>query len=449
MRKKKQREEQKVREKGQEGSGVESPAMGGDAALFASPSSVRDVSLPGTESPVVRGDMGLPGHAEAAMDVEVEVAQRKDESERRKDGKPGPESALVSSSPPVAVPAPETETAADEKDEPVGAMEVDGKMEVATTDADGDVKMDEAQVQSHDAVDHSDSLVPDRNATPDHSLSAAAHEPSDSARPPEYASEFNRRDVLSPSTPTPNGHVRHRSPSPDYHRRSRTPPRVLNGYAKTFEAKVELLDAVPTGLVAPAREDTDSPVDTRSQRVASPAPVTPRTSPKMSDSGIPLVSHPSQEDGEILSPPPPKSLSLAPPRSHSPPTHPRHFYSSGGLSPTRPSPGSLSQSSARAPLHPAYLARNSPASVSRLPPPAPPSAPRALRQAGGYSGSSYLGSGGQNAPYYAPPPPRGPSADRDRDRDRARDWGRDRDRDVDRVWHPGPSRGRGRGGSWR
>ncbi|KAI0696110.1 hypothetical protein C8T65DRAFT_664147 [Cerioporus squamosus] len=464
MRKKKQREEQKEREKeaaehsSGSGSSMQSPAMGGDAALVASPASVRDAPLPpaaGSGSPPPLGVRGEEvrslGQAEVAMEVEQskdEVKQRKVEVEQRNDGS-GAEAASVSSSPVVSIPEPSS--VVDAQDEKVTTMEVDGKMEVEMTDVDGDVKMNDAQVQSRDAVDLPGSQVPDDNVTP----GTAADDDAplfDSSRPVEPTCD--RPDVSTHTAPAPNGHIRDRSASPDHRRRSsptRTPPRELNGYANTLEAKVELLDStMPSGLVVPAREGTSSPVGTRSQRAASPTPVTPRMSPKLSQSRVPLVSHPSQEDGEILSPPPPKSLSLAPPRSHSPPTHPRHFYSSGGLSPTRPSPGSLSQSSARAPLHPAYHARNSSASASRLPPPAPPSAPRALRQGGAYGGSSYSSSGGgQNAPYYAPPPPRGPSADRDRDRDRVRDWGRDRDRDGDRVWHPGPSRGRGRGGSWR
>ena len=333
-------------------------------------------------------------------------------------------------------------------------------MDVDVTDRDGDVRMEEAQDQEPNSLD---TIQPERNETaPDttpRDISASTFV--DVSRPADLPSDW--REEHSPTSPAPNGFYRNHSPSPDYHRRpsriwSPTPPREVNGYAKTFETKVELLDSViPNGLVAPARGDSDSPVDVRSQRArshspvyraASPSPVTPHASPKLSHSRLPLVSHPSQEDGEILSPPPPKPFPLAPPRSHSPPTHPRHFYSPGGLSPPRPSPGSLSQSSVRTPLHPAYHARNSPASASRLPPPAPPSAPRALRQGGAYGGSAYSGGGGQNAPYYAAPP-RGPSADRDRDRDRGRDWGRERDRDADRVWHPGPSRGRGRSGSWR
>ncbi|RPD70189.1 hypothetical protein L226DRAFT_493158 [Lentinus tigrinus ALCF2SS1-7] len=448
MRKKKQREEeQKEREKEKEkeehekeaaehitesGSAVQSPAMDGDAALVASPASVRDAPLP----------VPLPGPAPVSPVVHADVGPSVQEEQG------GAKAAAVSSSPVVAVPEPEAVVDAQDKK----VMEVDGKAEVP--DADGDVKMDEAQEQEHNI----DSTAPQASIPEPERKDAAA---SDVGAHKSAASPSGRRDVLSPTTPAPNGHYRDRSPSPSYHRPSRIwsrtpPPREVNGFAKTFEAKVELLDsAVPSGLVAPAHDDTDSLVDMRNQRspspihrVVSPAPVTPRTSPKMAHSRVPLPSQPSQEDGEILSPPPPKSLSLAPPRSHSPPTHPRHFYSSGGLSPTRPSPGSLSQSSARAPLHPAYHARNSPTAASRLPPPAPPSAPRALRQGGAYGGSSYVGSGGQNAPYYGAPP-RGPSADRDRDRDRSRDWGRDRDRDVDRVWHPGPSRGRGRGGTWR
>nr|VWP02143.1 Cytochrome P450 monooxygenase CYP52X1 [Ganoderma boninense] len=140
----------------------------------------------------------------------------------------------------------------------------------------------------------------------------------------------------------------------------------------------------------------------------------------------------SQEDGEIFSPPPPKAPPLAP-RSHTPPTHPRSFYTArGDISPTRRSPP---PSSARRPLHPTQYSR------TQGPPRLAPSAPRALREGIGYVPSPLYGGGGgvQNAPYFAP---RGPSADRDRDR--GRDWGRDRG-DSERAWIPGPSRGRGRG----
>ncbi|KZT68445.1 hypothetical protein DAEQUDRAFT_692349 [Daedalea quercina L-15889] len=118
----------------------------------------------------------------------------------------------------------------------------------------------------------------------------------------------------------------------------------------------------------------------------------------------------SHEDGEIISPPP-KSLPL-PPRSNSPPTHPRSFYS----------PRGPASSTSRRPF------RHQTLQNTLLPDRHLPNAPRALRDFSFSSPSS--------RPLGGPSLPRGPSADRDRV-----EWERER------AWAPS-SRGRGRGGNW-
>lgn len=298
-------------------------------------------------------------------------------------------------------------------------------------DGDGDICMDGTLQQEMEVTGRADSIAADVGP-PGESLHADSQTSNSPA--PERTSPAplvtNGRDV------SPDSEVR-RSASPwydtDRDRRPSEPAPV-----ETIEAKVELLDSVvPNGLVAPAPETSPEPhplSDPRVRRPSTPA----RTSPKMLHARPALAAQPSQEDGEIFSPPPPKPPPLAP-RSHTPPTHPRSFYA-GALSPNRRSP----PSAARQPLHPARYARN--AGLAR----GVPSAPRALRESGGYGSSLGLGypaggGGGQNAPYFAP---RGPSADRERERERERamprDWGRERG-DGDRSWIPGPSRGRGRG----
>ncbi|KAI0743171.1 hypothetical protein C8Q80DRAFT_1273710 [Daedaleopsis nitida] len=277
----------------------------------------------------------------------------------------------------------------------------------------------------------------------------AAEEPSTT---PEHVP-----DTAIATVPATNGHAGSCSPVRPSSNRALSP---IATPAQSLKAKIELVDSgVPNTVVVSSLERSrpPSPISTRPPSPISkppPSPLTPspppHASPKISSATrTPLAPQPSQEDGEIFSPPPPKAPPLAP-RSHTPPTHPRSFYA-GNTSPTRRSP----PLSGRQPLHPARYARNS------GPARGVPSAPRALRESGVYSSSlglglglAYASPGGQNAPYFAP---RGPSADRerererererDRDRDRERLWGRERERDgpSERAWIPGPSRGRGRG----
>ncbi|KAI0782901.1 hypothetical protein C8Q75DRAFT_486449 [Abortiporus biennis] len=134
----------------------------------------------------------------------------------------------------------------------------------------------------------------------------------------------------------------------------------------------------------------------------------------------------SREDGEILSPPPPKPLPLGP-RLYTPPTHPRSFH-------PQSSPPLSSSLSRRPPLQstphrPTALPQSSPPSAGRP----PPAAPRALR-ASNYPPSQPRSSPGGGPPHMAP---RGPSADRDRldPRDRERSYS-------------SSSRGRGRPSGW-
>ncbi|KAF8160302.1 hypothetical protein BJ912DRAFT_1008191 [Pholiota molesta] len=156
---------------------------------------------------------------------------------------------------------------------------------------------------------------------------------------------------------------------------------------------------------------------------------------------------PSHEDGEIeASPPsapyrplassvrpfPPKSrlfptTNFVNPQSHSPPTGPRSSFlpSSGSPTPTFNGGGSTYRPPA---------ATN--ATINR---PAPPSAPRALRQSmlSNKPASTLPNNGSSSTSYGASQYiPRGPSADRDRDRDR--DW--------DSRHYRGPRRGGG--GGW-
>ncbi len=229
------------------------------------------------------------------------------------------------------------------------------------------------------------------------------------------------------------------------------PPRpedVRTDPTASLAAKVEIVEAsVPSVPEVVSEYSPQSPSPSPSSVSLSPIPLPPSSANKKENSEPfnkavtrpPVTSHfhnpvtrqVSQEDGEILSPPPPKPLPLAP-RAHSPPTHPRSFHAtlSGSASPARPS-HSLPP---RRPLQPApYRSQlqNAPLNSRPL-----PSGPRALRAANGSSHSSmYPPNRSLGGPHLAP---RAPSADRDRDRI---DWDRDRGRMG--SW----SRGRG-GGVW-
>lgn len=173
----------------------------------------------------------------------------------------------------------------------------------------------------------------------------------------------------------------------------------------------------PTGPRTPPRNERlralsfSAPIDVSPREEFGPkTPPRPRArSPRMDR---PLSFDGVHEDGEIVSPPP-KTVPL-PPRSSSPPTHPRAYYPPP-RGPTDFPPGP------RRPFRHQTL-------QNTLPPDRHlPRAPRALRE-----------------PLYPmlsgrPPPPRGPSADRER----TTDWERERDR----GWVTS-SRGRGRGGGW-
>ncbi|PCH44296.1 hypothetical protein WOLCODRAFT_154334 [Wolfiporia cocos MD-104 SS10] len=238
--------------------------------------------------------------------------------------------------------------------------------------------------------------------------------------------------VLSTSTPvicstemnTARDHVADKPPASD-----------------SLQAKIEMMeDSVPCGLVvvddrAPRRSPSTAEFvkEDKTDRIVSPRFCTPdenlgreeqarqlgksKTRP-LSRSQSPdsaMSRQNSQEDGEILSPPPPAKTVPYAPRSHSPPTHPRSFHQ-GGLSPSRHAPP------ARRPLYPA-----APRALQNSSRPLP-SGPRALRELNYTPYSPPVSRG----PPGVPSIPRGPSADRDRG-----DW------DRDRLW---TGRGRGRGG---
>lgn len=228
-------------------------------------------------------------------------------------------------------------------------------------------------------------------------------------------------------------------------------------HSASLQAKVELIEPhLNNGFVVPVNDyhagiplqpepPPPSLADCSKMYIARPAErgpsgSPPSPSPPKTVSRKPLSSRDivhAQEDGEILSSPPPPLHQKPPlaPRSHTPPTHPRSFHavtegmsppSSGMLSPSMPPPNSV-----RRPLQPApyrtHLQNQAPPSAPPVAAPPrllPPSGPRALR-AGGSRYSSHL-------------VPRGPSADRERG-----DWERER------SWISS-SRGRGRGssGNW-
>ena len=112
----------------------------------------------------------------------------------------------------------------------------------------------------------------------------------------------------------------------------------------SVQTKVDLIDGfVPNGLVAPVCDLSPSPVtpprtNSSSKMSYSPPPRNSFPTPQPQPQALPQSS---QEDGEIFSPPPPKAPPLAP-RSHTPPTHPRSFYTArGDISPTPCSGGVL------------------------------------------------------------------------------------------------------------
>lgn len=196
----------------------------------------------------------------------------------------------------------------------------------------------------------------------------------------------------------------------------------------SLHAKVELLEQGLPSAAADNRSRSQTPLPPEpppppketSKRSTSPDEGTINTDSKTLPIRCQEPAHRTiQEDGEILSPPPPKAPSYLA-RSRSPPTHPRSFHSSGAESSHLPP---------RRPLYPAPHR----AMQNTAPPSRPlPSGPRALRT---QNYSTYPPTLSIRAP---PGVPRGPSADRDRP-----EW------DRERGW-PGPARGRGRGmsGGW-
>ncbi|TBU52480.1 hypothetical protein BD310DRAFT_861853 [Dichomitus squalens] len=406
--------------------------------------------------------------------------QREEQKEREKEE----QEKVATESPriPMTRPDPDSESPAAAAAPESNVSGSDASMKARTDDEHADVKTTE-QVKvpevelaenerslqeplSRDGLKHvngttSDSMGVDmdRSGEERRPLSPVAQDVKSDALPNGHTTQASSRRSPTPerylnghkraSSPISNGRRRSPSEDLDWTRRSagrRTPSEEFEDRrdhrrTDSLQAKVELLDNhILNGFAAPARDlspvDSYLVQDSDHQHTVSPGTPPRTTSPKLSYSPPrnplsrpPQTQPPSQEDGEIFSPPPPKAPPLAP-RSHTPPTHPRSFYTArGDTSPTRRSP----PLSARRPLHPTQYPRNS------GPPRLAPSAPRALRESGAYPPLSMYA--GQNAPYFAP---RGPSADRDRERDRARDWGRDRG-DNDRSWIPGPSRGRGRG----
>lgn len=211
----------------------------------------------------------------------------------------------------------------------------------------------------------------------------------------------------------------------------------------SYEAKVELTEE-PRGLLfntdvdrrhstpalpapAPAAATTGIP-PVRDYNQSSPA----RSSTLLQVASLPLARQHSQEDGEILSPPPPKPPPLGP-RPHTPPTHPRSYHPpSGNMSPKGHHHTPPSASRRPPPPSSSYRPSYSSSNLSSRP---LPSAPRALRTGNNArnhsSASSYSQSHGSSRYSSSLDAPRGPSADRDRD------WDRDRDRSYR------PSRGRG------
>ena len=187
----------------------------------------------------------------------------------------------------------------------------------------------------------------------------------------------------------------------------------------SLQTKIELTEE-PKDLLLDRRQSTPlrapTLADARSTRVhdrVSP----PQSSTLLQVSSVPLVRQHSQEDGEILSPPPPKPPPLGP-RPHTPPTHPRSYQPPSGNA----SPNSHHRTPPSVSRRPNTYRSSYNNSVSRP----LPSAPRALRT--GAAARTYRSYSSLDAP-------RGPSADRDRD------WDRDRD---SRSYRPG----RGRGSGW-
>ncbi|KAI0937997.1 hypothetical protein AcV7_003314 [Taiwanofungus camphoratus] len=201
---------------------------------------------------------------------------------------------------------------------------------------------------------------------------------------------------------------------------------------ESLKAKIELIeDVLPRGphvadegatAGCPPLPEPPPPLHIqRVDRARSPSP-NPEAGCRLSPVSKPGRLPPrqlSQEDGEILSPPPQKAPRYTP-RSHSPPTQPRSFQSGESLSST------TTLVPIRRPLHPAphRVQLQNTVPVSRP----LPSGPRALRTPNHITHSSVPSRAAVELPV-----PRGPSADRERF-----DW------DRDRMWM-GPARRRSRG----